>query len=174
MNNERKINKSFSNFFKNINLDKSNNSEDFEFLSIKDNIENKSEKIVKKNKSDLYIKPKDINNNNENLKTNIILNEDNKSDFGFQEIKNEDINNKEQKENLEDKQIFEINKKAKSETVNKIEEEKQEIIENKENKSNYELDDLIVNENIENKNESFRKVKEENVSKEEDEKISEI
>ena len=173
MNNEKKINKTFSNLFKNIKLDKSNNSEDFEFLNIKDNIEIKSEKNIKKNIIDLYIKSKELNNNeNENLKTNIILNDDNKNELEFEDIKNEDINNEEQKENNKEKEIFEINKKVKNETVNKIEEEKLEIIENKENKSSYELDDLIVNENNENKNENFEKIKEEKVSKEEEEKIS--
>ena len=128
MNNEKKINKTFSNLFKNIKLDKSNNSEDFEFLSIKDNIEIKSEKNIKKNIIDLYIKSKELNNNeNENLKTNIILNDDNKNELEFEDIKNEDINNEEQKENNKEKEIFEINKKVKNETVNKIEEEKLEI-----------------------------------------------
>ena len=128
MNNEKKINKTFSNLFKNIKLDNSNNSEDFEFLNIKDNIEIKSEKNIKKNIIDLYIKPKELNNNeNENLKTNIILNDDNKNELEFEDIKNEDINNEEQKENNKEKEIFEINKKVKNETVNKIEEEKLEI-----------------------------------------------
>ena len=71
MNNEKKINKTFSNVYKNNKLNNSNNSEDFEFLSIKENNSNRTAKDNKKIKDDFFEAEKKQKDEDENLKTNL-------------------------------------------------------------------------------------------------------
>jgi hypothetical protein len=71
MNNEKKINKTFSNVYKNNKLNNSNNSEDFEFLSIKEDNSNRTAKNNKKINDDFFEEEKKQKDEDENLKTNL-------------------------------------------------------------------------------------------------------
>ena len=138
MKNEKKINKTFSNTFKKNKLDISNNSEDFEFVNIKEYTQNKSAKSFKyKNiKKKLYESQNQLMSNEEFSKENIQLKEDNIKNNQLEDIKNEENNNS---------QISDNYKKEKNETETKIEDKN--ILIEKEKKSEYELDDLIDDNN---------------------------
>ena len=145
MNNEKKINKTFSYVFQNNKLNNSNNSEDFEFLSLKENTQNKSTRIIKQNIDDFFYKEKETNNKEENVKRNIIINEEEeskkdiiieKNDLNESDNKNfDDLDdlieneNKENNENEDNKEYEgnnneEIDKLKEIEIKNQKEEEK--------------------------------------------------
>ena len=92
MKNEKKINKTYSNSFKNNKLNNSNNSEDFELLSLKENnTTNRSAKIIKRNNNDYFYEEKEPQKNEENYKKNKNLKEINKNDIQKEEKDKEDI-----------------------------------------------------------------------------------
>ena len=170
MHNERKINKTFSNVYTKYKLDKSNNSEDFEFISIEDNKKNNSVKIIKRNHSNFYFNQRNIIFENEKLETNLQLNNDYKDNKNLNDIKTDEIYKEKIIGNKNELDIFEINKKVESETVNKVEENNPFIEQMNENF--HELDDLIDNENMEDKNEIIKKVEEEKVNKSNNENLN--
>ena len=114
MKNEKKINKTFSNTFKKNKLDISNNSEDFEFVNIKEYTQNKSAKSFKyKNiKKKLYESQNQLMSNEEFSKENMQLKEDNIKNNQLEDIKNDENNNS---------QISDNYKKEKNETERKYE-----------------------------------------------------
>ena len=71
-----------------------NNSEDFEFLSLKENNKNKSAKFCKANQNNIFSSQRNRLYNNEQLNTDIQFNENNKNiieskGLGINEINNE-------------------------------------------------------------------------------------
>ena len=152
MNNEKIINKTFSKSLKKNNLDNSNNSNDFEFLDLKDNINNKSVKSFKykKIKKKIY----EIQNKNfidkEFSVENKKINDDSNQIIKIGDIKDDEIiNNINENDKSNINNIFDKNKKENNDGETKIEEKN--ILIEKEKKSFHDLDNLVENENYEDK-----------------------